>query len=110
VADDLTLCLGEGRFQVTLTWRDFEGGAPRAARTRTLTDESGAFWFLNPANLEVMVKIVDGREINGHFWFFHGSLSNVAYEIRVTDTSSGQVHTYTNPARSFASDGDTEAF
>jgi hypothetical protein len=26
-----------------------------------------------------MVKAVDGRAVNGKFWFFYGALSNVQY-------------------------------
>ena len=37
--------------------------------------------------------------VNGNFWFFFGALSNVEYTITVTDTASGAVHAYHNPAR-----------
>ena len=48
--------------------------------------------------------------MNGKFWVFYGALSNVEYTLRVTDTATGKVKTYTNPAGRFASAGDSDAF
>ena len=28
----------------------------------------GYFWFFDPANVELAVKVLDGRPINGKFW------------------------------------------
>jgi hypothetical protein len=39
--------------------------------------KSGYIWFFDPENVELVVKALDGRPINGKFWFFHGALSNV---------------------------------
>jgi hypothetical protein len=41
---------------------------------------------------------------------FYGALSNVDYTLTVTDTTTGTVKTYHNPAGQFASVGDTQAF
>ncbi len=71
---------------------------------------SGAFWFFDPSNLELMIKVLDGRAINGKFWVFYGALSNVQYTITVTDTTAGDRKTYDNPNGQFASMGDTAAF
>ena len=75
-----------------------------------LTSDSGAFWFFQPSNIELVVKVLDGRAINGHFWVFYGALSNVGYTITVTDTATGESKTYTNPEGHLASLADTEAF
>ncbi|MEM1183320.1 MAG: hypothetical protein AAGM22_33565, partial [Acidobacteriota bacterium] len=106
---DQTLCLNDGRFQVTATWADFDGNTG-FGRTVPQTADTGAFWFFAPENLEVILKVLDGRQFNGNFWVFYGALSNVEYEITVLDTVSGQVRVYNNPAGNFASIGDTEAF
>jgi len=75
-----------------------------------LTGDTGYFWFFDDANVELVLKVLDGRGVNHHFWVFYGALSNVEYEITVTDTSTGEVRTYSNPAGEFGSVGDTEAF
>jgi hypothetical protein len=57
-----------------------------------------------------MIKIVDGRAVNGHFWMIYGSLSNVEYTVTVTDTATGGSRMYTNSAGQLASRADTGAF
>ena len=92
-----------------MSWRDFAGarGVGQAVR---LTNETGYFWFFNADNVELMVKVLDGRQINNHFWVFYGALSNVEYTITVRDTVTGQTRRYTNPSGTFGSVGDTQAF
>ncbi len=102
------LCLG-GRFSVRVRWTDFQGGAGGGSPLE-LTSDTGAFWFFDQENIELVVKVLDGRTVNGKFWFFYGALSNVAYEIEVLDTETGVVRTYSNPAGNFGSRGDTAAF
>lgn len=104
-----SLCLRDGRFRVEVEWEDFEGGAGRGRRIQ-LTDDTGAFWFFDDANTELIVKVLDARGVNGHFWVFYGALSNVPYRIRVTDTNTGAEREYVNPSGRFSSFGDTTAF
>ncbi len=103
------LCLQGGRFRVEARWRDFqgEGGVGRAV---PLSADTGTFWFFDPANVEVLLKVLDGRGLNGHFWVFYGALSSVEYGLTVTDTESGLTRRYSNPAGQLASAGDTQAF
>lgn len=107
---DDTLVLGpESRFEATVTWRDFRGAEGEGTAV-ALTEETGAFWFFEPSNLEVMVKVLDGRGINGHWWVYWGSLSNVGFTLTVRDLVTGAVWRYENPLGRFASGGDIEAF
>jgi predicted outer membrane repeat protein len=101
------LCLNNGRFRVSLTWK--AQGNQGAGQAVPLTSDTGYFWFFSPANVEVAIKVLDGRALNGHFWVFYGALTNVEYEITVTDTETGQSVTYRNPAGQFASRADTSA-
>src|SRR5262249_29120801 len=89
------LCL-EDRFRIEVTWKTASGSSG-AATPVPLTSDTGYFWFFDPSSVELMVKILDGRTINGDFWVFYGALSNVAYTIKVTDTATGRTKTYTNP-------------
>jgi hypothetical protein len=104
------LCLGAGRFAVDVVWTDPRTGLSAQGRTLPLTADTGAFWFLDAANLELMVKVLDGRGINGHFWVFFGALSDLEYTVTVTDRETGAQRTYHNDRHQLASRADTAAF
>jgi len=106
--DGRTLCLNSNRFQVRATWsaQNQTGQGTAVA----LTADTGYFWFFNSTNVELVLKALDGRGVNGNWWIFYGALSNVEYTIEVTDTITGMIRTYRNPAGQFASVGDTDAF
>ncbi|HKI02914.1 MAG TPA: ELWxxDGT repeat protein [Thermoanaerobaculia bacterium] len=102
------LCLNGGRFAVEAQWKLPErAGNGRAVR---ITGDTGYFWFFQASNVEAVVKVLDATAVNGHFWVFYGALSNVEYDIVVTDTMTGKVRTYKNPKGRLASVGDTRAF
>jgi ELWxxDGT repeat protein len=103
------LCLNGGRYQVEAVWRDFQGGTGRGTAV-PLTADTGTFWFFDPANVEAVIKVLDGQGVNGHVWVFYGALSNVEYTLTVTDTQTGLTRSYHNPSGQFASAGDTHAF
>lgn len=109
-ADSVTLCLGEDeRFSVVVSWTDFDGNTGEGSSVPRTVD-TGIFWFFGADNYELMIKVIDGREINDHFWVYYGSLSNVGFTITVTDTETGRRRVYNNPVGNFASVGDTRAF
>ncbi len=103
------MCLNGGRFRVEVDWV-LTSGRSGSGTARPLTEDTGLFWFFDEDNIELVVKILDGRNSNHHFWVFYGALSNVGYTLKVTDTRTGRVKRYRNPRGRFASRGDTEAF
>lgn len=109
VAGGNTLCLQGGRFKVTATWQT--GTDSGEAGAVTLTSDTGYFWFFDPANVEVTLKVLDGCALNDRFWVFLSGLTNVRVDVNVTDTLTGQERTYTNPQdRVFRTRLDTSAF
>ena len=102
--------LPTGRFQVEVAWQDFQGNAGIGQAIPMAGGDTGAFWFFDEANVELVVKVLDGQGVNDHFWVFYGALSNVEYTLTVRDTSTGELKTYHNPAGQLASVGDTSAF
>jgi len=104
------LLLGDGRFRVEVTWQDPFNGGTGVGHAIPDTPDSGGFWFFDPDNTELRVKVLDAQTVNGHFWFFYGALSNVGYRITVTDQRTGRVRTYDNPPGRLASFADTNAF
>lgn len=107
--DANTLCLNRGRFRVEASWQTaVDEGVGHAVPE---TDETGHFWFFGPQNIEVTVKVLDGCSHNGNWWVFAAGLTNQQVTLRVTDTRSGLVKTYTNPlGQAFAPIQDTLAF
>lgn len=103
------LSLLGGRFEVTAEF-DLPGEGLRRASASPLTDQAGTFWVFDDSNLELMVKLLDGRPVNGHFWFFYGSLSGLDFNLRVRDTLTGEVRLYESRAGQLVSRGDTVAF
>ena len=106
---DTVLCLEGGRFALRAHWALVDGTGGDA-HVSPLTDGSGGFWFFSPESVELVVKMVDGRSVNGRFWLFGGALSDVAYTLTVTETATGKVRTYRNPRGRLASFADTNAF
>ena len=104
------LCLGGGRFRVAVQYTDPTSGETRAGHAAPLTGDSGAFWFYAPSNAELLIKVLDGRLVNGYFWVFYGALSDVEYTITVTDTVTGQRRTYHNSPHHQGSRSDVTAF
>lgn len=91
-----TLCLHDGRFRVEVDWRDFNDRIGDGRVAPLGTDDSGVLWFFDSANWELLIKVIDGCSRNDHFWIFSAATTNVAYDLRVTDTATGAVQTYSN--------------
>jgi len=110
VANATTLCLNSGRFKVQVNWQVPSQGTSGVGTGIPLTGDTGEFWFFSANNIELVVKVVDGRAFNNHYWVFYGALSDVAYTITVTDSQTGAVKTYQNPQGHLASNADITAF
>lgn len=106
VPTDTTLCLALYRFSVTAFWGD---GV--AARAVPITNDTGYFWFFDPDNIEVITKLLNGCDANGHFWLFGAGLTNVGTTITVTDTITSAVKEHSwNPGVAFQPIQDSSAF
>src|SRR5258706_4411704 len=110
VVDAQTLCLNGGRFKAQVNWRVPSQGTSGVGTAAALTGDTGYFWFFSSNNIELVLKVVDGRGFNGKFWVFYGALSDVEYSIAITDTTTGTIRTYSNPSGSLPSVADTAAF
>ena len=112
VEDGQTLCLNGDRFRVTTRW-ETDKGATGAGKVppEELTPDTSYFWFFRSTNAEMVVKVLDGCTVNGHYWVFAGGLTNVEVELEVCDTQEGRRRVYTNPqGTSFQPIQDTAAF
>jgi hypothetical protein len=91
------LFLQGGRFEVGVTWRDFAGregvGHPVPGASR----DSGLLSFFSPDNWELLVKILDGCALNGHYWILGSGATTVRFTLEVRDSVTGEVWRLDNP-------------
>jgi hypothetical protein len=96
VPTSTVLCLGGGRFRVSVTWRQSGGATGVGSLVAGSTADSGLFWFFSPTNYEMMVKVLNGCAVNNRHWVFFLATTNVGFTLTVTDTMTQQVKTYQN--------------
>jgi len=110
------LLLQDRRFSVVLNW-----GTPSFGGTADFvqwSDETGFFWFFDAKNIEATVKVLDGRAVNGHFWVFLASMTDLPFTVTVTDRTNPVCatqgpcpsRTYTSPAGKNTNFIDVNAF
>lgn len=100
-----TLCLLNGRFEVSATFPRVNGKNAKAVAI----GKDGYFWISERTNAELVVKmVVDG--INGGYSFFYGGLTNLDYDLIVRDSATGTAVIYKNRGGQFTSKGDTQSF
>jgi hypothetical protein len=102
------LCLRDDLFGVFVEWTNPRTGVSGVGHAIPMTGDTGGFWFFDEDNVELMVKVLDGRRVNGHWWVFYAGLSDVEYTLTVHSAFSDPV-TYTNPAFEVTSGADTAA-
>lgn len=86
-----------GSFEVAVTWRNAAGESGSGKLVQAPSQDSALFYFFSPDNWELMVKVLDGCAINGHYWVFGAASTDVAYDIGITRRGSTQTFTVTNP-------------
>lgn len=89
-------CLQGGRFRAAVRWRDYQGAEGDGRVAPSGSADSGLFWFFEPSNWELLVKVIDGCDNNGHFWVFAAGTTDVEHTLEVTDLATGEVFSTTN--------------
>ncbi|HMB55214.1 MAG TPA: LamG domain-containing protein [Thermoanaerobaculia bacterium] len=91
-----TLCLHD-RFNVTIRWETASSSGV-GSLTPLVSTQSGVFWFFNPTNWEVLVKVLNGCGVSGNWWVFTAATTNVFYRMEVFDQEAGYNKVYFNYA------------
>lgn len=74
-----------GRFRVWVTGNDF-ASTPFVGKTAPLAStDSAIFYFFQPANFELLVKVVNGCGLNNRFWVYYAATTNVDFYLYVDD-------------------------
>lgn len=100
--------LQEGRFRVTCQYRDPKNDPDlwRPARSGLVDgDTMVMFFFFSRENLEVQVKVLDGRigfpGANGFWWVWASPMTDVPWAVRVQDLDAGTSLDFTSPLRTY---------
>lgn len=111
VPSPTTLCLNDNRFEVTASWRTNQNQSGQAFGVR-LTSQTGYFWFFDPSNVELVVKVLDAcSDPFNRYWVFSSGLTNVEVTLLVTDTETHQSKMYINQLnQTYETITDTDAF
>ena len=76
-------CLDNG-YTVAVDYEDPNTGLwTEAKRQSHLTRDSAVFYFFNPDNAEVLVKVLNGCAINGHWWVYSAPATDLRYRVAV---------------------------
>jgi len=112
VPDDHTLCLHDRRFEVRVDFRVQEGQPLQPANKIAFTERAGLFWFFNPANVEMLLKVQNACVAPfNRYWVFFAATTNVEFTVTVTDNERGITKQYQNPLGTAALPiQDTQAF
>lgn len=102
-----TLCLGNGRFAVSVDWANPGDNTSGLGGAVPLSAVTGAFYFTDKSNLELLTKVLD---FGDRIAFFYGTLSDLEYTLSVRDTVGGTVQSYHNAAGTFCGGLDNHAF
>lgn len=89
-----TLCIddepGDRRFRIRMTWETaLDGGQSGQAFVTDLAavdlDSGGLLSFFQGVP-EMLIKVLDGCGLNGHFWIFGAPTTSLGYDLTIEDT------------------------
>jgi hypothetical protein len=117
-----TACILNNRFKATVRYRGaFDNGSPDTnASVKTVSGfsssnyETAFFYFNNPNNVEMMLKVLDQGNSNSSgqptIAVLYGSATPLRLEVTITDTKTGAVKRYSNQFGSQQGGTDFTAF
>lgn len=86
------------RFEVSASFWEADAQAINAAnpvalqRAATRPADSALFSFYDSENWELLVKVLDGCSINGHFWVFAAAATDVGWQVEVVDRHTSEAY------------------
>ena len=86
-----------GDFEVEVSWRTALGEEGEGKLVQPPSQDSALLYFFTPANWELMIKVLNGCAINGHYWVFGAASTDVGYTIEIRRRGSTQTLLAENP-------------
>ncbi|MEM6797412.1 MAG: hypothetical protein AAF725_25810 [Acidobacteriota bacterium] len=96
-SEGASIFLQDGRFEVSVEWRDFAGNTG-FGRLVTQSNDSAVLFFFGPNNWEILLKVLDACTTQQPaYWVFLAGTTNVEFTATVTDQQAGVTRVYSNP-------------
>ena len=106
-----TAAVLSGGYEVRMCFEMPSGARVDASNYHLESTASGLLYFFDRDNVEVLVKVLDGCAINGHRWVFAAPVTDLAFNLEITEQATGRAFTHRNPrGTTAATAGDTAAF
>ena len=96
-------------YEVSLCYEKPDGTVGEGRGGLWMSREAGLLWFFDRDNVEVLVKVLDGCAINNHHWVFTAPVTDLGFNLHVTDPE-GERWTHQNPRGVAKARIDTSAF
>ena len=98
-----------GSYSADVTLED--GRQARVVDAKLPGDQSAVFYFFDPTNSEMLVKVLDGCAINGYRWVFVAAATDQGFHLQVNENRTGQARVYVHESGTLAPAlGDLQAF
>ena len=84
-------CLNERRFDVSARYSTQTVSRAPAKRLDLygIGDSGSVFYFFEPDNPEMLLKVVNGCWLNDHWWVFGSAATDLVYEVAIEDFADG---------------------
>ena len=117
-ADANTTCLADGRFAVKIDFLNQFANPPQPGSLLgakllpgSQNPDTAIYGFGSPNAIEAVVRIQDARPFGlNRFDIYFGGMTDVEYTVTVTDTTTGVVRKYRNPAGAVGGGVDRASF
>ena len=100
----------DGGYEVHMCYETPAGEVGEAKSGIWASSESGLLWFFSRGNAEVLIKVLDGCRFNGHRWVFAAPVTDVAFNLYVTDGNGHYWSHFNRQGEKAAAKTDTMAF
>ena len=82
----------DGRFLVSVRYREPNSPFLKTAEMSAfrVSDSAALFYFFSPDNPEMLLKVLNGCGVNGHWWVFGSAATDLSYDISVSDLAGGR--------------------
>lgn len=100
----------DGGYSVRMCYETSQGTVGEAKAGIWASGESGLLWFFTRGNAEVLIKVLNGCNINNHRWVYVAPVTDLAFNLHVVD-GQGRTWSHRNRQGDTASTmSDNEAF